>query len=62
MLRGKREDSQTLRQKQILKRKGNDFLQSRRERTARGLTPRLRGVPASCKKTQKTIKGLKRGR
>lgn len=54
MLLGKKEESQTLRQKQILKR--------RRERTARGVTTRYREVPASCKKNQKTVKGLKRGR
>lgn len=49
-----------LRQKQILKRNGNDFLQSRRERTARGIIPRLMKVLASCKKNQKTVKELKR--
>lgn len=58
MLLGEREESQTLRQKQILKRKGNDFLQSRRERIARGVTLRLREVPASCKKNQKTVNRL----
>lgn len=39
---GKKEGGQTIRQKQLLKRKVNDFLQGRRERTVRGITPRLR--------------------
>lgn len=32
------------------------------EKGQRGVTPRLREMSASCKKNQKTVKGLKRGR